>query len=72
MRRFSLLVKAVSLAAVLLVLMMGLSMIGGLANERVAYRAQALRQVCEGSLAGQTLAGMVPRCHRCTTTVESR
>ncbi len=70
MRRFSLLVKAVSLAAVLLVLMMGLSMIGGLANERVAYRAQAAASI-EGSLAGaQTLAGMV-LTRRCVETFEA-
>ncbi|MFO1343726.1 MAG: cell envelope integrity protein CreD [Burkholderiales bacterium] len=71
MRRFSLLVKAVSLAAVLLVLMMGLSMIGGLANERVAYRAQAAASVRE-SLAGQQVLAGAAMSRHCTTTVESR
>lgn len=69
MRRFPLLVKVVSLAAVLLVLMMGLSMIGGLASERMTYRAQASASI-ESSLSGaQTLAGMV-LTRRCIETFE--
>lgn len=69
MLRLPLLLKAGSLTAVLLLLVFGLSMIGGLANERMAYRSQAAASI-ESSLAGsQALAGMV-LTRRCVETFE--
>ncbi|MEQ1595972.1 MAG: cell envelope integrity protein CreD [Casimicrobium sp.] len=69
MKRFQLLAKAVSLGAVLLVLMVGLSMIGGLASERMGYRAQAAASVRESLAGPQTIAGAVAT-RRCTFTSE--
>lgn len=54
MKRFQL-AKAVSLGAVLMVLMVGLSMIGGLAGERMGYRAQAAASVRESLAGPQTI-----------------
>ena len=69
MLRLPLLLKAGSLTAVLLLLVFGLSMIGGLANERMAYQSQAAASI-ESSLAGsQALAGMV-LTRRCVETFE--
>ncbi len=70
MKRFPLLAKAVSLGAVLMVLMLGLSMIGGLAGERMGYRAQAAASVRESLAGPQTIAGAA-MSRRCTKTVES-
>ncbi len=69
MKRFPLLAKAVSLGAVLMVLMVGLSMIGGLASERMGYRAQAAASVRESLAGPQTIAGVVVT-RRCTSTTE--
>ncbi len=65
----NLMVKATALGAVLIALLGALSAIGGLASERMAYRAQAAASI-ESSLAGaQTIAGMV-LTRRCVETIE--
>ncbi|MEI8323763.1 MAG: cell envelope integrity protein CreD [Betaproteobacteria bacterium] len=62
--------KVFALGLVMLVLMAALSMIGGLASERLRYRAQAADSI-RSSLAGpQTLAGAV-MTRRCTKTIET-
>lgn len=71
MKRFPLLAKAVSLGAVLMVLMVGLSMIGGLASERMGYRAQEAASVRE-SLAGQQVIAAAAMSRRCTKTIETK
>jgi inner membrane protein involved in colicin E2 resistance len=62
--------KVFALALVILVLMAALSLIGGLASERLRYRAQAADSI-RASLAGpQTLAGAVIT-RRCVKTHET-
>ena len=62
--------KVFALVLVMLLLMAALSLIGGLASERLRYRAQAADSI-RSSLAGpQTLAGAVMTRH-CTKTIEA-
>ena len=64
-----LVIKAAALAVILLILISGLSMIGGMAAERVGYRAQAAESI-RRSLAGpQAIAGPV-LTRRCVETSE--
>ncbi len=66
-----LVIKAASLAAILLLLIYGLSMIGGMAAERIGYRAHAADSI-RRSLAGpQAIAGPV-LTRRCVETVEKQ
>ena len=66
-----LVIKAASLAAILLLLISGLSMIGGMAAERIGYRAQASESI-RRSLAGpQAIAGPV-LTRRCVETIEKQ
>ena len=66
-----LVIKAAALAAILLLLISGLSMIGGMAAERIGYRAQAAESI-RRSLAGpQAIAGPV-LTRRCVETSEKQ
>ena len=66
-----LVIKAAALAAILLLLISGLSMISGMAAERIGYRAQAAESI-RRSLAGpQAIAGPV-LTRRCVETSEKQ
>ncbi len=66
-----LVIKAAALAAILLLLISGLSMISGMAAERIGYRAQAAESI-RRSLAGpQAIAGPV-LTRRCVETIEKQ
>lgn len=62
--------KVVALGLVLVALMAALTMIGGVAHERLQYRAQAAQSIATSVAGSQTLAGAVVT-RQCNQTVES-
>ncbi|TAG80639.1 MAG: cell envelope integrity protein CreD [Betaproteobacteria bacterium] len=68
--KFGIVLKALSLAFVIVLLMVGVSRIGNIAHERSAYRQQAVESVRKSLAGSQTIAGVV-LTRACTETVES-